>query len=269
MIKVWNSIIKEQRFPDGTLNLVVDPNVYNLRTTRMEITWLYESDSEMFTLMCLVDILKRKGWKGYLTLNLPYVPHARMDRIKSSEENFSLKVFSQWLNSLGFDDVITENIHSNVGEALIDNIHNNLPSEDIEKVLCLYAPDMIFFPDEGACKRYSDMQIIKEFNLPISFGIKKRDWKTGEILGLSIIGEDFENKKILIIDDICSKGGTFKHSAVGLKKLGASDVGLYVTHCEDTITQGELLENDWISQIYTTNSICHTEHPKIKIIRKF
>ena len=128
---------------------------------------------------------------------------------------------------------------------------------------------MIFFPDEGACKRYSDMKIIKELGLPISFGIKRRDWKTGKILGLDVIGEDFEGKNVLIIDDICSAGGTFKFSAIKLKELGAKDVQLYITHCENNIVNGELLKTDLISKIYTTNSICKIEHDKIKIIHNF
>lgn len=35
---------------------------------------------------------------------------------------------------------------------------------------------LLFYPDEGAVKRYSTM-----FNEPYVFGIKKRDWSTGEI----------------------------------------------------------------------------------------
>lgn len=270
MIKIFNSVIHPQRFPDGTLNLNINPDVYHLRALYMEITWLYENDGEMFTLMCILDVLKRNGWNPEMcVLKMPYCPHARMDRIKHGEENFSLKVFSKWLNTLGIGKIITENIHSNVSEALIDKLVNKNPTDDILEVDGKYQPDMIFFPDEGACKRYSDLKVIKELNLPIAFGIKKRDWKTGEILGLDVIGEDFVGKKVIIIDDICSKGNTFKFSAMKLKELGVKDVALYVTHCEDTVLDGELLNTDWISQIYTTNSICHVSHPKIKIIRKF
>lgn len=114
------------------------------------------------------------------------------------------------------------------------------------------------------------MKIIKESGLPIVFGIKKRDWKTGKILGLDVISDtDLTDKRILIVDDICSRGGTFKFSSIKLKELGAKDVALYVTHCEDTIKDGELLTSDLISKIYTTNSICHIKHDKIEIINEF
>ena len=76
-------------------------------------------------------------------------------------------------------------------------------------------------------------------------------------------------KKVLIVDDICSAGGTFKFSAMKLKDLGAKDVKLYITHCEDNIQNGELLKTDLISKIYTTDSILHIEDEKIKVIHNF
>ena len=225
MIKIYSGgrtqIVNQNRFPDGTLALDIE-KVYEDSAT---IIWLYESDSEMFTIMCIVDILRRNGWCKYLELVMPFCPNSRADRIKSSDENFSLKVFANWLNSFHFNKVTTCNVHSNVSEALINNIHNILPEEDVRDCVEKYFPDVIFFPDEGACKRYSDMNAIKNSGLPIAFGIKKRDWETGKILGLDIInGEVVKGKRVLIVDDICSFGGTFKFSAIKLKELGAKDV---------------------------------------------
>ena len=269
MIKVNGSIIDQNRFPDNTLAMVLDPDTYHIRQPWDNIKWLYDNDSEMFTIMSIVDILHRNGHNN-IHLYLPYCPNARMDRIKSVDENFSLKVFTNWLNSLKFTTVHTLNIHSNVSEALIENIHNSLPENDIEIVDRKYRPEVIFFPDEGACKRYSDMRIIKELNLPIAFGIKKRDWKTGKILDLEVInGSEVYGKKVLIIDDICSAGGTFKFSAIKLLELGAKDVALYVSHCENNIQNGDLLKTDLISKIYTTDTILTISDPKIEIINKY
>ena len=128
----------------------------------------------------------------------------------------------------------------------------------------------IYFPDEGACQRYADLDCIKESGLPVIFGIKKRDFATGKILGLDVVSDiDLKGKKVLIVDDICSAGGTFKFSAMKLKELGASDVALYVSHCEDNIQNGDLLKTDLVSKIYTTDSILHISDPKIQIVRKF
>ena len=109
-----------------------------------------------------------------------------------------------------------------------------------------------FYPDEGAMKRYSGL-----LDLPYAFGIKKRDWKTGVIKGLDVAGstELIEGNDVLIIDDICSRGGTFYFSAKKLKELGAKNVYLYVTHCEKTIFDGEIFTSGLIERVYTTNSI--------------
>jgi ribose-phosphate pyrophosphokinase len=121
-----------------------------------------------------------------------------------------------------------------------------------------------FYPDEGSMKRYSGM-----VNLPYAFGIKKRNWETGKIEGLDVAGavDQIAGKDILIVDDICSRGGTFYHSAKKLKDLGANDIYLYVSHCENTIFEGDLLKGDLIKKVYTTDSIFTKEHEKIEVLK--
>lgn len=269
MIKLNGYIVEQGRFPDGTLSLNIDYNMMMVNREHNMITWLYDNDSEIFIIMSLVDIIKRNRPSSKYSINIPYLPNARMDRIKDKNENFALKVFANWINNLGFTTVFVENVHSNVSNALIDNVVDILPEKDIKSITNKYTFDVIFFPDEGACKRYKDMNIIKELGLPIAFGIKNRDWKTGEILGLDVIGADVKGKRILIVDDICSKGTTFYYAGQKLKELGASDIRLYITHCEDNIQNGEILKTDVISKIYTTDSICHIENEKIDFIRTF
>lgn len=275
MIKFNKQTIEVSHFPDGTQYIKFPENPFLNYID--EIMWLYDSDEELFTLACVVNWYNRViknpvKDKKFLRLVMPYVPNARMDRIKNTNENFSLKVFANFINSLGFDEVCVMNVHSNVSEALIDNINVRSYSIDwhIESILKKENPDVIFFPDEGACKRYSDLEVVKESNLPIAFGIKKREWKSGKILGLDVISDiDLKDKKVLIIDDICSAGGTFKFSAIKLKEMGASNVILYVSHCEDNIQNGDLLKTDLVSKIYTTDSILHIEDPKIQIVHNF
>ena len=268
MIKVNDTEIKVGHFPDGTQSIEFSDDQPYYSTN--EVEWFYDSDEEVLTLMCVVDMIRRNSKNSRIKLWIPYLLKARMDRIKKPEQNFSLKVFADFINSLNFDKVVVYNVHSNVSEALIDNIININPIFDVDDVISEYKPDVIYFPDEGACKRYADLACIKKYGLPVIFGIKKRDFATGKILGLDVVSDiDLKEKKVLIVDDICSAGGTFKFSAMKLKELGASDVTLYVSHCEDNIQNGDLLKTDLISKIYTTDSILHISDPKIQIIRKF
>ena len=91
-------------------------------------------------------------------------------------------------------------------------IHNPLNSiiKTIKKITNTSKELLLFFPDEGSTKRYEN--VIKTYSeSPYTFGIKNRDWVTGEIKGLSVNGQvdQIKGRDVLIIDDICSKGGTF------------------------------------------------------------
>lgn len=253
MIKVGNVEIKQGQFPDGTLLMKFDPNGNEFDTRgNILVEWYYENDAELFSLICVKRHLDRVYSYSDVILEMPYIPHARMDRVKSDEDVFTLKYFCEVINSLGFKIVHVRDAHSNVSLALLNNVVDEGVENYIHKATIASKADALFFPDEGAMKRYSDKS-----EKPYAFGMKKRDWETGKILGLDIIHpENVEGKNVLIVDDICSRGGTFFHAAKALKAAGAKSVSLYVTHCEKTIILGEMASTDGlVDHVYTTQSI--------------
>lgn len=258
MIQLDGKTVDIGHFPDGALRISV-PGSASLQHS---IFWKYESDEELFTLICVVKHLRSIIADCVIGLTMPYIPHARMDRVKKKSDVFTLKYFAQVINDLNFATVCVLDPHSHVSEALIERIRYFNVEGLIESVVYDVNPDLLFYPDEGAMKRYSS--IIQK---PYAFGIKKRDWETGKIEGLDVAGsvESISGKNILIIDDICSRGGTFLHSARKLKELGANKIYLYVSHCENTILTGELLEGDLIEKVFTTDSIFTKSHKKIEV----
>lgn len=169
----WTDVIEQNHFPDGTLHINMPPNYFDYDT----IVWEYENDAELFTLICV---------KGHfedfpVNLDMPYIPHARMDRVQELEDVFTLKYFCQVINSLHFNKVIVRDAHSNVSLALLDRVIDLSPVGEIKEAIKRteeYEGEIpiLFFPDEGAMKRYSAPPI----NFPYAFGIKKRDWSTGK-----------------------------------------------------------------------------------------
>lgn len=264
MIKLDNKEVKQGHFPDGTLHIKYEQGCFPNENV---IEWKYENDGELFTLICLVRHIREHNIKSKIALIMPYIPNARQDRVKSEEDIFTLKYFCEIINSLNFNEVIVTDVHSNVGLALLDRVKEIKPWNYIEKAIHKIPVDrdlMAFYPDEGAMKRYSG-----GICLPFVFGIKKRNWDTGVIEGLDLMGdtEAINGRDVLIIDDICSRGGTFYHSAKALKEAGAVNIYLYITHCENTIHEGELLKDDnLIKHIYTTDSILTKTHEKITIV---
>lgn len=264
MIKVNGIVIEQNHFPDHTL--FIKPMAHTQLINQFE--WHYESDAELFTLICL-----RKHYIGAAHLILPYVPHARMDRVKNSEDVFTLKYFCEVINSLDFQKVKVLDVHSNVSLALLNNVEQLPVEPHITAALTKVYEDcgdtpVFYFPDEGAMKRYSE-----HAPGPYAFGIKKRDWETGQIQGIQIQNKDaIKRQNILIIDDICSKGGTFYHSAKALREAGAANVYLYVTHLEESVLKGDLWTDihnaSWmhaeplINCIYTANPLFNYEHDK-------
>lgn len=266
MIKLNEQIVEQNHFPDGTLLIKQEPKeIFEVQN----IEWFFESNEELVSLIFLTKHLREHGVKT-LNLYMPYLPNARQDRTKENEDIFTLKYFCEVINSLNFDVVTILDPHSAVGEALLDRATIDNPIPYIAKAYDNIRQDikcaslMMFYPDEGSMKRYSSMALGE-----YAFGIKKRDWKTGKIEGLDVAGcvDKIKDSAILIIDDICSRGGTFYHSAKKLKELGAKEIYLYVTHCENTILEGELLTSGLIERVYTTNSIFTKEHEKVEVFK--
>lgn len=259
MIKVNNTPVELGHFPDGTFHLKGNPA---LAETTVILSWHYENDAEFMALAFLTKYYQVR--RNKVVLYMPYVPNARMDRIETPEDIFTLKYFGKLINSLDFEKVYVMDVHSNVATAVIDHcvmLDNPMFNAVVDEIVKAEGEiPLIFFPDEGAMKRYS-----KGMMIPYAYGMKKREWGTGNILGLEIMGvteEQVKGKSVLIQDDICSKGGTFYYAAKKLKEMGASNIYLMVTHCENNIHNGEfgedkvnLLDTGLIEKVYTTDSI--------------
>ena len=272
MIYLNGTLIENKRFPDNTIALKLESYSRDPR-----LTWLYDNYEEMFMIYSITKHLQNKGFE--VKLYMPYIPNARMDRVKNEEDVFTLKYFCEFINSLNFSSVDVLDPHSNVATALL----NNVCIRDIEEYVWCALSNItyditggcmdenkvtmmnnliVFYPDEGSVKRYNEKNQHK-----YAFGIKYRHWETGKIISLKIEHRDsLIGKDILIMDDICSKGGTFMMAAQELKKLGARNIYLYVTHCENNIFNGEILNSDLIKYVYTTNSIYRGEHEKIEVV---
>lgn len=259
MIDINGKVITLSRFPDGTLHLTPNLNDVSLEEPAEQyalITWRYEGDEEMAAILFLTKHLQKLGY--CVSLDMPYIPNARQDRVKTEQDVFTLKYFAEFINSLNLDEVFVLDPHSNVSAALFDNIVTESPEYYCQQAIqTIYdeidsSPLMAFYPDEGAMKRYSE-----NYGLECAFAAKNRDWQTGKILGLEVIGNvnAIKGRNIIIIDDICSKGGTFYYSAKKLKELGANKIFLFVTHCEKTVFDGELFKSGLIDKLFTTDSI--------------
>lgn len=257
MIFINDKKLKISKFPNGE-SCILKKDVLALFSINKEdiITIKFESDEDFMSLMFVKRVFDY--YEREATLLFMYLPYSRMDR--SEDKVFTLKYISEFINSLDFKEVILVEPHSDVSPALFDRcsilwtcrkwMHEikEIIEDEYEK-----EEEFVFvFPDAGAQKRYE--KHVKDTNYLTGFKI--RDFASGDIKSLEILGEvPKKGFRALIVDDLCSRGGTFMLTAEKLKDLGASDVRLLVCHCEDTIYDGDVLKTDAISMVYTTNSI--------------
>ena len=261
MISVNGEVVKYGHFPDGTLSMLECPS--NLLSGDYEIIWFFENVEEQVVLYNLVKHLRSFAVdQGAMVLCLPYVPNARMDRVHNPTEVFTLKYFADFINDLNFDRVLVLDPHSDVTPALINRCVIGYVKDAVNVAMQEQQTQVLCFPDAGAFKRYHD-----EFPYAASvYCDKVRDWKSGKLKGMRLAGdpEMVKDKRVMIVDDICSRGGTFILAANALLEAGASEVCLFVTHCENSIFAGAVLtKGSPIKHVYTTNSLHHAEHDKL------
>lgn len=249
MIMVENTKVIQETFGDGTLKCVI-PNFDSIVTDNpatINIRWCYDNDAELFTLWSVVNQL-RDAVNCEFELTMPYIPHARQDRNVSGRV-FTLKYFAKIINLLNFKKVYVLDPHSDVSGAVIDRIQQ-LPAL-IDTYKHLKDDFVIMYPDAGAAKKYSA-------NNNAIIGNKHRN-TDGRVVSYELLNFIPGTKKVLIVDDICSYGGTFVAAAKELKSRGVEQICLCVSHCEENIFKGEVF--DYIDKVYTSDSILNLYDP--------
>ncbi len=256
MLKLNGKRILTERFPNNETK-VKDFEEYIERKENI-LEFKYFNDEDLLTLM----FVKERIDEAYArcALFVWYMPYSRMDR-KIDGDLFTLKYICDFINWLQFTKVVIMEPHSVRTIQMLDRAKAIYPVKDWVKAEELPENVQIVFPDKGAAHRYAHS---KYKNVCIME--KKRNPTTGVIENMQIKeGMVIPGAKCIIIDDLCSKGGTFACAGSILKDAGAAEVILAVSHCEETIFKGTLLkENSPIDKIYTSTSIMDKEHPKIK-----
>lgn len=259
MIKINDQIFANETFANG--EVIYKEVTLNSGVNR--VSFYFETNKDLADLMMAVSYIRSMHADSKIMLFMPYIPYSRMDR-KINEQLFSLGMFADIINSMRFDKVVVLDPHSSTSEARIRNLH----IVDIEHIIMDIAKknhvDAIMFPDKGARTKYIDRYKNLCAEYPVLFGEKKRDLENkGHILGYKILGDEFnlQDKNVLIVDDLCVYGNTFKFCSIELKKNGANKVYLWITHCENAIFDGPLFNEGHINHAFTTNSmIRYKEH---------
>jgi ribose-phosphate pyrophosphokinase len=230
------------RFPDNTTQVWKLSDFLLKESNWFHITWEFTQEGEFMALAQLKMLLDSYGHD--CALRLKYLPYGRQDKRVANDATFALHTFAKLLNSLHFSEIIIVDPHSDIALDLIRNSRAEYPKETIFKVADLVKTDLICYPDKGARSKYT-----KIYTFPYIYGEKIRDQLTGNITSYQVVG-DCKDQSVLIIDDICDGGMTFKILAKDLLAAGAKEVNLFVTH--GIFSKGlRTLKESGINKIFT------------------
>lgn len=246
MILFNNYEVPFGHFPNGEINI---PKAFlanakePLDSPRPNVVTLkYEGDEDLFRLF-----LVRKSLWFPCDLRITYFPYSRMDR-NSDSYVFTLKSVAKFINLMEWNQVTVYEPHSDVTPALLNHCKIQEVVPYLKSLIRGY-DYQVFFPDAGAQKRYEHLGSENAL-----VGFKKRDFESGRIKELQILGQR-EKDTVVILDDLCSKGGTFVLAAEKLKEMGFTNIFLVVAHCEKTIFEGKVFSSGLIDRVITTDSI--------------
>lgn len=245
MILLNGTSINVTIFPDKTSQVWKLPEEILKNTNYAHITWDFESEAEFMHLAQLKMLLDAEGHFKY-TLRIKYLPYGRQDKEITNSNTFALRTFAKLLNSLEFDEIIIHDPHSEKALEMIDNSKAVYPIEQVKKTYLETNSDLVCYPDQGATDKYHKM-----YDYSYVYGDKVRVQGTGDITKLLLVGRRLvKDKTVLIVDDICDGGATFKLLAKELYDAGAKEVNLFVSH--GLFTRGiGIIKDSGIVRIFT------------------
>lgn len=237
-------------FPSGEVGFkFLEPDALNSVSELCIKTRLNSSDS-ILELMMAVDAIRQINKHTKIKLHLANIPYARQDRVCDKGESYSLQVFGNLINSMGFDLVTTFEPHSQKSFDCIHNLHAIDLDERIKNCIPWKEDYMLVSPDKGAVPRVEKLNKVLG-NLPMAVANKVRDPKTGQITHMELIG-DVKGKKIVIFDDLIDGGKTFIELHKLLKQKGANETMLFVVH--GIFSKGIECITDLYDLVVTTNT---------------
>jgi ribose-phosphate pyrophosphokinase len=248
------------RFADGEIYIEINENIRGNSVFVIQSTSTPANDNLMELLLCL-DALKRSSAKS-ITAVIPYFGYARQDRKVAPRTSISAKVVSNLISMAGANRVVTVDLHAGQIQGFFDIPVDNLFTTPLfarfikksfknKKLICVS-------PDVGGVQRTRGLATKLKTDLAI---IDKRRPKPGKSQVMNLIG-DVRGKTCLIVDDIIDSGGTIVNAAEVLKRKGATEIYVFITHGVLSGDASRKIKNSKIKKLFITDTIDNSK--KIK-----
>ena len=249
--RLVNSNIR--KFADGEIYIEINENIRGNSIFLIQSVSSPANDNLM-ELLLSIDALKRSSAKN-ITAVIPYFGYARQDRKVVPRTSISAKLVSNLIAKAGADRVVTVDLHSGQIQGFFDIPVDNLFATPIfarhikkklkkNNIICVA-------PDVGGTARARALGKLLNVDLAI---VDKRRPAPGKSEVMNVIG-NVKNKTCILVDDIIDSGGTIVNAASELKKRGAKDVHVYVTHGVLSGNAVEKIKKSSIKNLVVTDTI--------------
>ncbi len=244
LLNIPTQRITRKRFADGELYVKLEENIDDA----IIIGNTYP-DSSIVELILTEDAINNAGGNRKI-LVVPYYGYARQDIMFQPYEAISARALANIYKSL-FEKIFVVNIHSPEGLAHLGDKGKELRSEEeIGKKIMEDDNNIVISPDDGFIE---EARIIgKVAGIPSAALNKKR---ISDIKVNIEIPEDLDvnGKKVALVDDLISTGGTILEASKLLKSKGASRVNVYCIH--GLFISGTSKYSGFVDKIVTTDTI--------------
>jgi ribose-phosphate pyrophosphokinase len=235
------------RFPDGECYTRLDRESIDSDAVIIQNTY---PDGNLIEMLLIRDAAITLGAKR-ITMVIPYFGYARQDRLFKPGEPMSARVMCDILDRI-CDKVITIDLHK---ESTLDNFthaHKDLKAAGpIAEYFRGKGIDMVLSPDIGASARAKDVGD----RLGVPYDHLEKTRLSGTEVRIAPAKADCAGKRILIVDDMISTGGTIIAAAAALKQAGAVSVSVACTHGVFVNNAIENLRGSQLEKVLCCNTI--------------
>lgn len=240
-------------FPDKEISVQILDNVRGREVFVIQ-TIAREPNNYLMELLIMVDALKRASAKS-ITAIIPYFGYARQDRKDKPRVPITGKLVADLLQTAGVARVLTMDLHAGQIQGFfdipVDNLFGRpyladaLSKENLKNAV-------VMAPDLGAIKKARSYA--KHLNIDFAL-IDKRRVSSEEVEVYAIIGGDVQGRDVILVDDLCSTGGTLVSAAVACKEAGARRIVAAVTHGLFVGKAEKLLSKSPIEKIFVSDTV--------------
>ncbi len=255
--------VEHKLFPDGESYLRIAADLRGRVVLLVQGTHPPQ-DRHLLQLLMIARTLKERG-ASRLVAVVPYLAYARQDREFLQGEVVSVRVVLDAMRCAGIDSLLTVNPHSPwaLTSGGLEAVSVDVTRFLARKVAELRGPFHLVGSPGKKGKSMAESAADEIGAVPFRL-ISSRDPVTGQV-DVRAEGPDAAGKRVLLVDDIVSTGGTMVGAVREMLGLGAEEVVVSCVHGLFVGGAAERLIDAGASAVISTDTV-PTDHSRVSVM---